>query len=85
MKTALICITIYSLFSGLLAFTHDQQHFALLRFCGALGMGGMWTSGAALIAETWRPERRARRRADANGLTCWRDSGYQPDGNRQLG
>lgn len=23
-------------------------------------MGGMWTSGAALIAETWRPERRAR-------------------------
>lgn len=59
-KTALICIAIYSLFSGLLAFTHDQQHFALLRFCGALGMGGMWTSGAALIAETWRPERRAR-------------------------
>ena len=35
------CIAIYSLFSGLLAFTHDQQHFALfLRFCGALGMGG---------------------------------------------
>lgn len=59
-KTALTCIAIYSLFSGLLAFTHDQQHFALLRFCGALGMGGMWTSGAALIAETWRPERRAR-------------------------
>ena len=59
-KTAMTCIAIYSLFSGLLAFTHDQQHFALLRFCGALGMGGMWTSGAALIAETWRPERRAR-------------------------
>jgi len=59
-KTALTCIAIYSLFSGLLAFTHDQQTFAMLRFCGALGMGGMWTSGAALIAETWRPERRAR-------------------------
>ncbi|MCZ4061042.1 MFS transporter [Pantoea sp. LMR881] len=59
-RTALLCIAIYSLFSGLLAFTHDQQTFAVLRFCGALGMGGMWTSGAALIAETWRPERRAR-------------------------
>ncbi|OON41750.1 MFS transporter [Izhakiella australiensis] len=59
-KTALICIAIYSLFSGLLAFTHNQQIFTLLRFFGALGMGGMWTSGAALIAETWRPERRAR-------------------------
>lgn len=59
-RTAFICITIYSLFSGLLAFSHDQQTFVLLRFCGALGMGGMWTSGAALIAETWRPERRAR-------------------------
>ncbi|KAF6662347.1 MFS transporter [Enterobacteriaceae bacterium EKM102V] len=59
-RTALICIAIYSLFSGLLAFSHNQQVFTLLRFCGALGMGGMWTSGAALIAETWRPERRAR-------------------------
>ncbi|PQK91375.1 MFS transporter [Pantoea ananatis] len=59
-RTAFICITIYSLFSGLLAFSHHQQTFVLLRFCGALGMGGMWTSGAALIAETWRPERRAR-------------------------
>lgn len=59
-KTALTCIAIYSIFSALLAFTRDQQTFAMLRFCGALGMGGMWTSGAALIAETWRPERRAR-------------------------
>lgn len=59
-RTAFICIMVYSLFSGLLAFSHHQQTFALLRFCGALGMGGMWTSGAALIAETWRPERRAR-------------------------
>ncbi|MEZ3499842.1 MFS transporter [Pantoea sp. KPR_PJ] len=59
-KSAVICIAIYSTFSGLLAFTHDTETFAVLRFCGALGMGGMWTSGAALIAETWRPERRAR-------------------------
>lgn len=59
-RTAFICIAIYSLFSGLLAFSHNPQAFAALRFCGALGMGGMWTSGAALIAETWRPERRAR-------------------------
>lgn len=29
-RTALICIAIYSLFSGLLAFSHNQQVFTLL-------------------------------------------------------
>ncbi|WP_186109412.1 MFS transporter [Burkholderia gladioli] len=59
-RTALLCIGIYSLFSGLLALAPNEQTFAALRFCGALGMGGTWTAGAALIAETWHANRRGK-------------------------
>lgn len=51
-KTALTCIAIYSLFSGLLAFTHDQQHFALLRFCGALMQMGLPVGAILAISLT---------------------------------
>jgi MFS family permease len=57
-RTAMLCIGIYSLFSGLLAVAPNEHWFAALRLCGALGMGGMWTAGAALIAETWHASRR---------------------------
>ena len=33
---------------------------AVFRFVLGLGMGGEWTTGAALIAETWRPEHRGK-------------------------
>ncbi|POM17152.1 Putative metabolite transport protein YjhB [Burkholderia cepacia] len=59
-RTALLCVGIYSLFSGLIAFAPDAHGFAALRFVGALGMGGTWTAGAALIAETWHPSRRGK-------------------------
>lgn len=59
-RTALLCIGIYSLFSGLLAFAPDEHWFAAARLCGALGMGGMWTAGAALVAETWHASRRGK-------------------------
>ncbi|HEM8496108.1 MFS transporter [Burkholderia multivorans] len=59
-RTALLCIGIYSLFSGLIAFAPDSHWFAASRFLGALGMGGTWTAGAALIAETWHPSRRGK-------------------------
>ncbi|QBC32355.1 MFS transporter [Pandoraea sp. XY-2] len=59
-RTALLCIGIYSLFSGLLAFAPNEHWFATLRFFGALGMGGTWTAGAALIAETWHASRRGK-------------------------
>ncbi|MCA8000159.1 MFS transporter [Burkholderia metallica] len=59
-RTALLCVGIYSLFSGLIAFAPDAHWFAALRFFGALGMGGTWTAGAALIAETWHPSRRGK-------------------------
>ena len=59
-RTAMLCIGIYSLFSGLLAVAPNEHWFAALRLCGALGMGGMWTAGAALIAETWHASRRGK-------------------------
>ncbi|MCC8395555.1 MFS transporter [Paraburkholderia sp. MMS20-SJTR3] len=59
-RTALLCIGIYSLFSGLIAFAPNEHWFATLRFFGALGMGGTWTAGAALIAETWHASRRGK-------------------------
>ncbi len=59
-RTAMLCIGIYSLFSGLLAAAPNEHWFAALRLCGALGMGGMWTAGAALIAETWHASRRGK-------------------------
>lgn len=59
-RTALLCIGIYSLFSGLLAFAPNEHWFAAARLCGALGMGGMWTAGAALVAETWHASRRGK-------------------------
>jgi MFS family permease len=59
-RTALLCIGIYSLFSGLLAFAPNEHWFALARLFGAMGMGGMWTAGAALVAETWHASRRGK-------------------------
>ncbi|WP_213301973.1 MFS transporter [Paraburkholderia sacchari] len=59
-RTAMLCVGIYSLFSGLIAFAPNEQWFATLRFFGALGMGGTWTAGAALIAETWHASRRGK-------------------------
>jgi MFS family permease len=59
-RTVMLCIGIYSLFSGLLAFAPNEHGFATIRFFGALGMGGTWTAGAALIAETWHASRRGK-------------------------
>ena len=59
-RTAYVCVFIYSVFSGLIAFSPSATWLAALRFCGALGMGGTWTAGAALVAETWGPKFRGR-------------------------
>src|SRR6201996_8191273 len=51
-RTLYLSIFIYSLFTGLTAFAPSIHWVAALRFLGGLGMGGTWTSGAALVAET---------------------------------
>lgn len=53
MSGAILC---YSLFTGLAYFAQTPLQLGLLRFIAALGMGGEWSLGVALVMEVW-PER----------------------------
>ena len=63
-KTMAITILIYAGFTGLCGIASSWQELALYRFMTGLGIGGEWSAGAALIAESW-PERS---RAKAAGI-----------------
>lgn len=56
----MISILVYSLASGGCGLSSTIFELAVFRFILGLGMGGEWTTGAALIAETWRPEHRGK-------------------------
>lgn len=49
-------ILVYSLSSALGYFAQEPWHLGLFRFIGALGMGGEWSLGVALVMECW-PDR----------------------------
>jgi MFS family permease len=55
-----LTILCYSLFSGLTALTTQLWQVGLLRFLVAMGVGGEWAVGAALVAESFPREARAR-------------------------
>jgi MFS family permease len=57
-------ILMYSLFSGMTYLATTWWHVALLRFLVAMGVGGEWAVGAALVAEVFP----ARARAHASGI-----------------
>jgi len=59
-KTLIITILIYAVFTGLAAFAQEWWHLAIYRFLTALGIGGEWAAGAAIVAETWPEDKRAR-------------------------
>ena len=50
-KTMLLTILLYSLFTGLSAFSYGIWDFALWRFLTGLGVGGEFAVGVALVAE----------------------------------
>jgi MFS family permease len=50
-KTMMLTILIYSLFTGLSAFSTGYWDFALYRFLTGLGVGGEFAVGVALVAE----------------------------------
>lgn len=56
-----LTILFYSVFSGLTAFATEPWHVGGLRFLVALGVGGEWAVGAALVSEVF--PRQARERA----------------------
>ena len=49
-------ILVYSLFTGMIYFATEPWHLAACRFVAALGMGGEWSLGVALVMEVW-PEK----------------------------
>ncbi len=53
-------ILMYSISSAACGLSHSITQLAVFRFLLGLGMGGEWSCGAALIAETWRAEHRGR-------------------------
>ena len=53
-------ILVYSVSSAACGLSHSIPQLASFRFLLGLGMGGEWSCGAALIAETWRAEHRGR-------------------------
>jgi MFS family permease len=59
-RTLIVTILIYAVFTGLAALSHTWWQLALYRFLTALGIGGEWAAGAALVAEVWPEERRER-------------------------
>src|SRR5258708_27292946 len=53
-------ILVYSLASAASGLSQGIVALAVCRFILGLGMGGEWSTGAALIAETWRAEHRGK-------------------------
>ncbi|MCX7008079.1 MAG: MFS transporter [Kiritimatiellaeota bacterium] len=48
-----LTILTYALFTGLASFAQTWWQLLICRFLAALGIGGEWAVGSALLAETW--------------------------------
>ena len=51
-KTLTLTIITYAVFTGLSFFAHEWWHLLIFRFMAALGIGGEWAAGSALVSET---------------------------------
>ncbi len=58
-KAMTLSVLAYALFSGLCGLATEAWHVAGLRFLAALGMGGEWSLGVALVMELWPDRSRA--------------------------
>lgn len=59
-RALMLSILVYSLASGACGLSNTFWQLALFRLILGLGMGGEWTTGAALIAEVWPPAHRGK-------------------------
>jgi MFS family permease len=59
-KVLIATIIIYAVFTGAAALAENWWQLALSRFLTALGIGGEWAAGAAIVAETWPEDKRAK-------------------------
>lgn len=58
-RTMVTTILIYALFTGMSGLAWNWQIYAVARFLTALGVGGEWAAGAALVAEVFPQRSRA--------------------------
>ena len=58
-KSMMLSVLVYALFSGLCGLATSAVQIGVLRFIAALGMGGEWSLGVALINEIWPGRSRA--------------------------
>src|ERR1700722_13841264 len=58
-RTLMLTIVWYSVFTFLSAFVHNVWQLAILRLLAGIGIGGEWAMGGTFVAEEW-PEHRRR-------------------------
>src|SRR6187401_2601692 len=54
-----LSVVTYAVFTGLCGFCQEAWQVGVLRFIAALGMGGEWSLGVALVMEVWPNRSRA--------------------------
>jgi MFS family permease len=59
-RSMMASILIYSIFTAACGFAQTITQLAVFRFLLGLGVGGEWSTGAALISETWPEKHRGK-------------------------
>jgi MFS family permease len=52
-RALMLSVALYSVFTAACGFAGTLEQFVVFRVFLGLGMGGVWTSGAALVSESW--------------------------------
>ena len=59
-RAMMMSILVYSIFTAACGFSQTITQLAIFRIFLGLGVGGEWSTGAALISETWPPKHRGK-------------------------
>lgn len=59
-RALMLSVALYSIFTAACGFARSFETFAVLRILLGFGMGGEWSSGAALVSESWPSEDRGK-------------------------
>jgi MFS family permease len=59
-RALMLSVALYSVFTFLCGFANTLAQFVILRIFLGFGMGGVWSSGAALVSESWPSSSRGR-------------------------
>jgi MFS family permease len=59
-RALMLSVVLYSFFTFACGFAHSLEQFVVFRIFLGLGMGGVWSSGAALVSESWPAEHRGK-------------------------